>query len=39
MYADGNGNMETGKISGSADDAELLGETLAGRLKAILEKK
>jgi hydroxymethylbilane synthase len=34
MYADSDGRMETGKISGSADDAELLGETLAERLKA-----
>jgi hydroxymethylbilane synthase len=39
MYVDGDGNMETGKISGSADKAELLGETLAKQLKVKLEGK
>jgi hydroxymethylbilane synthase len=33
MYVDANGNMETGKISGSIDRSELLGERLAVRLK------
>lgn len=33
MYVDPFGQTVTGKISGSADKGELLGETLAGRLK------
>ena len=39
MYADIFGNVETGEISGAADKAELLGETLALRLKKRLENK
>jgi len=39
MYVDGSGNMETGKIGGRADKAELLGETLAKQLKKKLEEK
>jgi len=35
MYVDEHGNMETGKISGSADEAEKLGERLASRLRVI----
>ena len=33
MYVDDSGNIETGKISGGIDKPELLGETLALRLK------
>jgi len=33
MYVDVSGNVETGKISGDIDKPELLGETLAMRLK------
>jgi hydroxymethylbilane synthase len=33
MYVDGSGNAATGKISGDSDKPELLGETLARRLK------
>jgi len=33
MYVDSSGNAETGKISGNIDKPELLGETLAIRLK------
>jgi hypothetical protein len=39
MYVDACGNVETGKINGDADKAELLGETLAKRLKARSENK
>ena len=34
LYVDVFGNVETGKISGDADKAELLGDTLAKQLKA-----
>jgi hydroxymethylbilane synthase len=33
MYVDAGGHIETGKISGDSDKPELLGETLARRLK------
>ena len=35
MYVDPSGHIETGKITGDADKAELLGETLARRLKGM----
>jgi len=39
MYVDTFGNITTGKISGDTDKAELLGETLAIRLKERSENK
>ena len=39
MYVDASGNMETGKISGDAKDAQLLGEKLAAQLKSRLENR
>jgi len=39
MYADAYGNIVTGKINGDTDKAELLGETLAIRLKGKPENK
>ena len=39
MYVDASGNVETGKISGDADQAEALGNKLAIELKSRLDNK
>ena len=39
LYVDDSGNVETGKINGESEKAELLGETLAKQLKARSESK